>query len=400
MRLALSIALRYLFSRKRHNAVNVISLISVAGIAVAAMAMIVVLSVFNGFTDLAERQLSRIDPPLSVTPANGKVMTDADSVIKVVSQISPSSRTAAVISEQALAMTPERQMAVRLLGVPDEFVSLSHLDSITIDGECLVSATPLNLAMSSVGVALGLNRRPGDLSLIELYVPRRRGRISTVNQSTAFRCDSIIIAGVYQVEQESYDNDMLIVPLSVARALLDYTSEATAVHIYPDMTGTATLQERLGKALGPSYEVKNRLQQQSESFKMISVEKWITFLMLIFILVIASFNIVSTMSMLIIEKEGNMDILKAMGASNRFISNIFVIQGWLISILGGIVGIAAGLVLCLAQQWGGLIKLNASNAAALSIDAYPVSVSPYDILIVSAVIAAVGFVTGLAAVRK
>lgn len=122
--------------------------------------------------------------------------------------------------------------------------------------------------------------------------------------------------------------------------------------------------------------------------------------MLIFILVIASFNIVSTMSMLIIEKEGNMDILKAMGASNRFISNIFVIQGWLISILGGIVGIAAGLVLCLAQQWGGLIKLNASNAAALSIDAYPVSVSPYDILIVSAVIAAVGFVTGLAAVRK
>lgn len=399
MRLAFSIALRYLFSPKQHNAVNIISLVSVAGVAVATAAMVVVLSVFNGFSELAQRQLSRIDPPLAIGPSAGKVIADADSVSRVVSRIDSSALSMPVIQEQALAMVPGYQMPVRLLGVPERFVEVSHLDSITIDGEAVIEHGLWHRAMSSVGVALGLNVRPGDFKFIEIYVPRRRGRISTANPATAFRCDSLVMSGVYQVEHEDYDSDMLIVPLQSARDLLDYTSEATAVYVYP--SGDADdVAKRLKTALGDGFTVKNRIEQQAESFKMISVEKWITFLMLAFILIISSFNIISTMAMLIIEKEPNMAIFNAIGASGRMISSIFVIEGWLITLVGGVVGIIIGVALTLAQQYGGFIKLGSSNPSSLSIDSYPVVLDPLDLVVVVAIIIAVGFFTGLCSVRR
>ncbi len=399
MRLTFLIALRYLFSPKRHNAVNVISMISVAGVAVATAAMVVVLSVFNGFADLAARQLSRIDPPLAVSSVRGKVIENADSIIDVITGTLPATNAIPVINEQALAVSAGNQMPVRILGVPDSFVNLSSLDSITIDGEAIIEDEPWRRAVSSVGVAMGLNVRPGEYKFIELYAPRRRGKISTANPATAFRSDSIIMAGVYQVEQENYDTDMLIIPLQSARRILDYTREATSVYIYPsqpvDEAATA-----LKKALGSDYRVATRIEQQSSSFKMISVEKWITFLILVFILVISSFNIISTMAMLIIEKESNMAIFRAMGATPRMINTIFVTESWLITLAGGIAGIIIGIGLSLAQQFGGFIKLNTSNPSALSIDTYPVVLDPFDLLTVGAVIIVTGALTGLCSVRK
>ena len=246
-------------------------------------------------------------------------------------------------------------------------------------------------ASLSVGMAIALGARPGYYDYLALYTPRRTGRINPANPMGAFRSDSLIVGSVYQVEETAYDTDGVIVPLETARNLFDYTAEATslAVALRPGFTENESAAE-VGKALGDRYRVLTRLQQESESFRMISVEKWITFLMLAFILVIASFNVISTLSMLIIEKTPNMATLRALGASETTIRHIFVWEGWLISMLGGIAGIVLGVILCLAQQWGGFIKLN-GDPSKLSISTYPVAVELTDILAVAALI----FVTGL-----
>lgn len=397
---AFSIALRYLFSPKQFGAVNIISLISVAGIAVAAAAIVVVMSVFNGFSGLASQQLSRLDPPLAVTPATGKVITTADSLSREITAACPGIKAVPVIIEQALARHLDRQMPVRLMGVPSDFPELSNLDDVTIDGECAIERSPWPLAMSSVGVALGLGARPGDIRFIDLYAPRRKGRINTANPSSAFRTDSVIVAGVYQTEHESYDTDMLIVPIEATRRLLDYPVQASSLYIYPPAgADTDRLQKDISRIIGDGYKVKNRMQQQAASFKMIEVEKWITFLLLTFILIIASFNIISTMAMLKIEKEPNTAILLAMGATPRLASLIFMLQSWMVTVAGGIAGIITGVMLCLLQQYGGIIKLHTSNPSALTIDVYPVVLDPADLLTTTLIIVAIGAVTALFARR-
>ena len=355
---ALRIALRYLLSRKSHNAVNVISAVSVAGVAVATIAIVCVLSVFNGFTRLAYDRISLIDPDLSIVAAEGKTIADADSLCRAVAALPPVAHVAPMVSDQGLAIYNGRHW---------RYASLS------------------------VGMAIALGARPGYYDYLALYTPRRTGRINPANPMGAFRSDSLIVGSVYQVEETAYDTDGVIVPLETARNLFDYTAEATslAVALRPGFTENESAAE-VGKALGDRYRVLTRLQQESESFRMISVEKWITFLMLAFILVIASFNVISTLSMLIIEKTPNMATLRALGASETTIRHIFVWEGWLISMLGGIAGIVLGVILCLAQQWGGFIKLN-GDPSKLSISTYPVAVELTDILAVAALI----FVTGL-----
>lgn len=396
MKLHLTIALRYLFSKKRHNAVNIISLISVAGIGVASMAMIVVLSVFNGFSGLAQRQLSRIDPPLAVIPDSGKVIRDADSIARDIRTVlAPGSAVIPVIKEQALAISGERQIAVNALAVPDEFITEAAIDSIIIDGVPVLQEADTDFTLSSIGVALALDVRPGQQRMIEIYVPRRTGKISAANPASAFRGDTLLMSAVYQVDQEGYDTDMMIIPLAPFREMLQYTDEATALWIYPE----GEIKKARGKiesVLPAGLSVKNRIEQQAESFRMISVEKWITFLMLTFILIITSFNIISTMSMIIIEKEGNASILLAMGATPAAIRKIYALQGMLISILGGCAGIITGVALTLSQQFFGIIKLNTSNPSAMTIDSYPVALQCADIFVVAAVIALTGILTGIA----
>lgn len=388
---ALRIALRYLLSRKSHNAVNVISAVSVAGVAVATIAIVCVLSVFNGFTRLAYDRISLIDPDLSIVAAEGKTIADADSLCRTVAALTPVAHVAPMVSDQGLAIYNGRQMPVQIIGVDSLFSRIVKIDSVVIDGDFTLRDDHWRYASLSVGVAIALGARPGYYDYLALYTPRRTGRINPANPMGAFRSDSLIVGSVYQVEETAYDTDGVIVPLETARNLFDYTSEATslAVALRPGFTENESAAE-VGKALGDRYRVLTRLQQESESFRMISVEKWITFLMLAFILVIASFNVISTLSMLIIEKTPNMATLRALGASETTIRHIFVWEGWLISMLGGIAGIVLGVILCLAQQWGGFIKLN-GDPSKLSISTYPVAVELTDILAVATLI----FVTGL-----
>ncbi len=392
--LALRIAIRYLFSKKTHSAVNVISLISVAGVAVATVAIVCVLSVFNGFTDLASLHLSRLDPDVKVQPVSGKIIANADSLVQVINSINGVAKAVPTIEEQALAIYYSQQMPVNIKGVPTDYDGVTDLQSIIIDGEWIPQdSTMLSYATVSVGVALMLKAMPGYERYLGLYVPRRKGRINVANPMGAFRSDSLIVSGVYQVEQAEYDANMVIIPLANAREMLDYTTEATAIEVkVAEGFSVDDVINDIERKTCAGYTVKNRMQQQEQSFRMIEIEKWITFFLLAFILVIASFNIISTMSMLILEKEENIGTLRALGASRKMISRIFILEGWLISIVGGVVGIIIGVALSLAQQLGGFIKLG-GNPAAMSIDVYPVRVAVGDVLAVFALVVIVGLIS-------
>ncbi|MDE6049841.1 MAG: ABC transporter permease [Paramuribaculum sp.] len=394
---ALRIALRYLFSRKKHNAVNVISWISVAGVAVATAAIVCVLSVFNGFSNLAFSRLSEVDPDIKIVPVSGKTFANGDSLAVALTALPEFELAVPVIEERALAIYGGRQLPVTIKGVPDNYSRISNITNTVIDGELLDSTEYYPCATLSVGVALSLNARPDYYELLSIYAPRRVGRVNAANPMNAFRGDSLIVSGVYEVEQNEYDADKVIVPISTAKKILDYTDESTGIELKL-ATGVSEKQGLFAaqRVVGETAAVQTRLMQQAESFRMISVEKWITFLMLAFILVIASFNVISIMSMLIIEKKDNIATFSALGATSAMIRRVFVYEGWLISLLGGAVGLILGVALCLVQQHWGLIKLG-GDPSHLSVSVYPVQLQLGDLAAVAMIVAVTGLFIGLIA---
>lgn len=398
--LALRIALRYLLAKKSHTAVNVISLISMAGIAVAAMAMICVLSVFNGFSDLAFERLSLVDPDVKVTPVRGKVILNADSLAGVVGKVDGVRSAVVTVEDQALAIFDGAQSPVVIHGVPADYSELSAISSLVIDGEFVDEVSGRPCVALSVGSAINLGARPSLEKPFVLTVPRRLGRINPAFPLAAFCTDTLLVSAVYQTNQAEFDNDMLYLPLESARSLLDYTTEGSAIEIaVADDVNHDDVIDRLQELLGDGYVVADRLHQQADSFRMISVEKWITFLMLVFVLVMASFNILSTMSMLIIEKEDNLRILRSLGATESLLRRIFLDEGLLIALLGGAIGLAVGVALCLAQQQFGLISLGGDHAQ-MSIDAYPCRLALSDLCIVIGVVGVIGLLSGFVSSRS
>lgn len=387
--LALNIARRYLLSRKSHSAVNIICGVAIGGVSVAIMAIVVVLSVFNGFASLAEKQMGLFDADLRVEPAAGKTIAGADSLAARVAAMPQVAAAVPVIDERALAVSPSAQMPVRLKGVGAAFADVTDMDSIIVDGAYAVdSVYGYGPAHLSVGVAgyMGLSPRVGNI--VGVYVPRRVGRINPANPATAFRGDSLAVRSVWQTQRPDYDGDRIIVPLATARRLLDYENgEASSVEIRlaagadPDAEAA-----RLSAALGDSVRILTRARQNADSFRMIAVEKWLTFLLLVCILAVASFNIVSTLSLLVIEKRDNMATLRALGASRAMTRRVFMWQGALIALCGGLLGSLLGVALSLGQQHFGWVRLNA-EADALTVQVYPVEVHASDLLVVAAVVA-------------
>lgn len=387
--LPLRIAARYLLARKSHNAVNVISLVAMSAVAVAVAAMVCVLSVFNGFREVAAGRLSSLDAQLAVLPAEGAVIADADSLAGVISGIDGVAVATPVLEEQGLAVYGERQMAVTFVGVEPEWRKVTGIDSIIIDG-----SSAIGQAWLGVGPAVKLGARPGYQSILNVYFPRRVGRINPAAPLTAFRSAKIYVGAVWQAQQNELDADRIVIPLGHMRELLDYTG-AEASEIAVSLTpGASEKAVRQAIARAVPLPVASRLERREASFRMIEIEKWLTFVMLAFILLIASFNIISSLSMLIIEKRESSAILSAMGMSRRRIDSIFVIQGFLITLAGGVIGIILGAALTLAQQWGGFIQLNGDHSH-MSLTTYPVALDPGDLVAVFAVVAVTGLLTGL-----
>ncbi len=391
----MKIALRYLKSKKAHNAVNIISIISICGVVVTTAALVCVLSVFNGFSDVIQGRLAKLDPQVAIVPSHGKTIANADSVIAAVTKLQGVDMAMPVLEDQALAVFSQYQMPVRLKGVPVNYHELNSIDSTIIDGNYTLKDDVSNFAVVGVGPATNLRLMPGSLRMLQVYAPKRVGRVNVANPIDAFMSDSLFVSAVFQVQQANYDQDLIIVPLDFARNLFEYESEATQVELKlkPQAQEKAVMHE-LEHMLGPNYQVKNRLMQQAESFRMVNVEKWVTFLLLAFIMIIATFNVISTLSLLIIEKDESIATFQNLGASRQQITRIFVAEGWFITMLGAVVGIFIGLVLCLGQQTFGWLKLSADPTQVI-VNAYPVHVVWTDILTVLLLVAAIGFVTSL-----
>ncbi|NDV77534.1 FtsX-like permease family protein [Dysgonomonas sp. 511] len=391
MNLPLHIARRYLFAKKSHNAINVISFISVCGIAVATAALVCALSVFNGFTSVAAKMFSDFDPELQIAPAQGKVFNPDSEALKEVYALEEIDFISQSLEENALAMYGDRQEPILLKGVSPQFEHLANIDTLIIDGSFVLREGDTDNGVIGAGLAMLLGVRANFREPVELYVPKRNVRVNPANPSSAFDRNHIFISGVFALNQAKYDDQMLIVPIELARELLRYDSEVSSLDIkLKEGASVGETREKIKALLGENLLVKDRFEQQEDMYRMVNIEKWVTFLILAIILIIAAFNVVGSLSMLIIEKNDDIAILKNMGASNHMITRIFMFEGWLINMVGAVAGLVFGLAICLLQQHFGLLKLG-SGQGEFVVDAYPVVVYALDVLLIFIAVSVIGF---------
>lgn len=381
MNLSLHIARRYLFAKKSHNAINIISIISVCGVALATAALVCALSVFNGFTMLTEKTFSAFDPQLQILPAKGKVFDGKSEKIEQVKALPGIAFTSESLEENALISYENKQEAVYLRGVSPAFADMAGLRQLIVDGDFLLREGDVEYSIIGAGLAMNLGVRANFRSPVEIYIPKRNVRVNMANYAAAFSRSETYVGGVFALNQEKYDNQLMLISLPLMRELLGYETEISTLDIkVKDGVDINTVKKEIEKIVGNDYLVQNRLEQQAEMYRIVNVEKWVTFLILAIILIIAVFNVVGSLTMLILEKNEDIRILQSLGASNTLICRIFMTEGWLITFVGALSGMFIGLVICLAQQYLGLLKLG--NPGAFAVDAYPVQVQPLDALII------------------
>lgn len=396
--LSLQIALRYLFGKKSHSAVNAIALVSVTGVAVATAAVVCVLSVFNGFQSVITERLDTLSPDLIVVPGEGKTIADGDSLAKALKDVEGVAIATPVLTDNALGFFDGHEMPMTLKGViPEEYSRVTSIDSLLL-GESI----PLSLseadspALISIGTAYKLSLF-GLGETLTIFAPKRLGRFNPANPAAAFVMDSVEVAGVFQSLQQTYDENTVITDIAIVRDLLLYDNEATAIEIRVwDGADVPAVLDRVIKAAGPGLVVKDRLMQQEVNFRMVQIEKWMTFLLLFFILIIASFNIISTLSMLVIEKQDSMRTMTALGMTRGRTASVFRWESVLVSVFGAIVGLILGSVLCLLQQRFGWITL-ATDTEGMGSMAYPVRLLASDLAITLLPIAFITAVCALVA---
>lgn len=391
-------AWRYLRSRKSRSAVGAIAVVAVCGVAAATAAIICVLSVFNGFRSVLTGNLCRFSPDVEITPASGKVFDDTDTLLGLTAATDGVDEAWPVLTDNALAINQGREMPITLKGVdPDVWRRHTAIDSAMLaDGRLFSSGTDTPGCILSVGAASQLAfYEPGESVL--LFAPRRNARYNAANPAAAFMTDSVCVTGVFQSRRQEMDENTVICDLATARRLFVYESQASSIEVAarPGVRSDI-LAERLRKTLGDKVRVKDRLEQQQINFRMINIEKWMSFLLLAFILVIASFNIVSTMSMIVVEKQGQMMTLRALGLSRRRIGAIFGWESIYVTAIGGSAGLILGTTLCLLQKQYGLIRFS-GDASQMIMSCYPVRLQMTDIVITAAIVTAVGCVTAMIA---
>lgn len=394
------IAKRYLFSKKSHNAINWITGISAAGVAVGTAALVIVLSVFNGFGTLITGLFSQFDPDLKISLVQGKTFDANSSEFQQLKKNTSVAVFTEIVEDNALIMYNNKQMPVTILGVSNNFEKLANIDSIMFDGKFdITDSDGINRTVVGYGVASVLGVSSEYFDPLVIYAPKRTERINMVNPENSFNEEGVDITGIFFVKQAEYDDKYMIVPISMAQRLFEYsTNEVTSVELKLKAgVDKKLVQKNIQKVLGDKFKVQNRYEQQESFFKIMKIEKWITYLILSFILLIAVFNIIGSLSMLIIDKQNDIVTLRNMGAENNVIKRIFLFEGWLISLFGAFIGIVLGTIIALMQQYFGLVKLG--EGANYIINAYPVVVKPVDILLVLLTVMVFGFLAALYPVK-
>jgi lipoprotein-releasing system permease protein len=398
MNLPLFVAKRYFFSKKSQRAINIISIISVIGVMIGTGALVVVLSVFNGFESLVVSLYNSFDPELKVTVAEGKTFPVDSSVIYQIKNIEGVKAVSQTLEENALVKYRDKQYIITIKGVDENFQKVSGIDSMIIDGNFKLQHGDTAFAVVGGAIAYNLQLSMSNfLAQIELYVPQKNVS-SLSNPEVAFNRRLIIPAGIFGIQQE-FDNKYILVPLSFARDILDDIQNVSALEVSM-MPGTNIdrIQQQIKDKVGSKFNVDTRLQQHATIYRIMKSEKWAVFLILAFILLIATFNVIGSLTMLIIEKGKDISILYSMGADAPLIRKIFLMEGLMITFIGSVIGIVLGVFICFLQVQFKLVKLTGSGSFV--IDAYPVEMQPLDFLYVFIVVALIGFIAAWYPAKK
>ena len=388
MTLSIYIAKRYLFAKKSRNAINIISAVSVAGVAVGTMALVIILSVFNGLETMVSAIFNTFDPDIKITAAEGKTFIADTSRLKLLAKVDGVSCYSLSLEENALLKYGDRQFIATIKGVDDSYAMVSNIDSSMFEGTfTLQSEKGRPYAIPGIGVAQYLGLRINFISQLSIWLPKKTGTTS-INAEDPFNKKFITPSGIFEVEKE-YDSKYVYVPLAFARELIEVEEGVSSLEIkFTDRANPVIVQKNITKIFGKGFVVKNRYEQQEIFYKVMKSERLAIFFILTLILIIASFNIMGSLTMLIIEKERDIEILKSLGADNNLIRKIFIFEGWLISIIGAIAGIILGFAVCWVQQKFGLVKLNSES---LIMDSYPVVMKIKDFIIVPATVLLIGY---------
>ena len=387
------IARRYLFSKKSHNAINIISAISVCGVALAAMALVCTLSVFNGFGDLVASFFTAFDPQIKVTVVDGKTVRTCDSALIALHALPEVQTYTECLEENALVTRNGRQVMVTIKGVDDHFAQQIDAEKLLYgDGEFMLHSEGLEFGVPGIGLASALGMGAYFEEPLKVYAPKKGERVNMANPLSSFNQGELYSSGVvFAVKQAKYDASYVITSLSFAQNLFDRKGELSSVELtLHDNADVHAVKEKLKATLGPRFRVQDRYEQQEDVFRIMKIEKLIAYLFLTFILLVACFNIIGSLSMLMIEKKNDVRTLRSLGATNQQIVQIFLLEGRMISTFGAVLGIVLGLLLCWAQQEFGLIAVGTSDGSFV-VDAYPVSVHLDDVLLVFVTVLLAGY---------
>ena len=403
MNLPYYIAKRYLISKKSHNAINVISGVSVCGIALATLALVCTLSVFNGFQELVTTFFTAFDPELKITSVSGKVFDAQDERIQALRQLPEIEVFSESLEDNAMVQYKGRQAMVVIKGVEDNFNQLTAIDSILYGrGDMVLHDEVVDYAIPGVDVTSSLGTGIRFLDPLEVYAPKRGSKINVANPSTSFQTAYLHSSGlIFAVNQQKYDASYILTSLSFARDLFQYDTEVSSIELkLKEGSNIYKVQKKISQSLGEDFQVLNRYEQQADTYRIMEVEKLISYAFLSFILLIACFNVIGSLSMLIIDKRADVVTLRNLGANDRLISKIFLLEGCMISFMGAIIGVALGLMLCFAQQEFGILSLGSgASSGAFVVDAYPVSVHFSDVVLVLITVLVIGYLSVLLPVR-
>ena len=389
------IARRYLFSKKSTHAINVISGISVVGVAVATMALVVTLSVFNGFHDLVASFFTQMDPQLKITPMKGKTALADDPILTKIRHLPEVEVATECLEEQALAVYGDRQQMVIVKGVEDNFNQLTHIQEILEgDGDFELHAADLSYGIPGLGVAYQLGLGYTYEHPLRIYAPRREGQLNMANPTEGFVVDDLYSPGVvFCMKQGKYDKNYILTSIAFTRHLFDLDGRLSSLEIrLKPGSDFERVKSQMEEIAAGKFYVQDRYEQQDDTFRIMKVEKLIAYVFLTFILMIACFNIIGSLSMLIIDKKEDVVTLRNLGATDHQITRIFLFEGRMISAIGAILGVLIGLLLCWLQQQYGIVRLGSSEGSFV-VDAYPVSVHPWDIVLIVFTVMAVGFLS-------
>ena len=395
MNLPFYIARRYLFSKKKHNAINIISGISVCGVALATLALVCTLSVFNGFQDMVAGFFTAFDPELKITIREGKVFEPQGAAFQEVRSLPEIGVWTETLEENAMVQYKDRQAMAIIKGVEDNFEELTSIDSLLYGaGEFILHDSIVDYGVLGVELISELGTGLQFVDPLQVYAPKRNVHVNMANPSASFNRDYLFSPGVvFVVNQQKYDARYILTSLSFARNLFNYDTEVSAVELKlkPGADVTA-VQRKIARILGDEFVVLDRYEQQADVFRIMEIEKFISYLFLTFILAIACFNVIGSLSMLILDKREDVETLRNLGADDRLIAHIFLFEGRLISLFGALSGIVLGLLLCYIQQRFGIISLGGGNGSFI-VDAYPVSVHVTDVVLIFITVITVGFLS-------